>query len=86
VLRSTPEQIKRAYELAVAKGYTAKAEVLKKFILTEGMENGEQVNERRAPRHIAKHFDRERNVKNNRLNKVAIGRLPYKEASPVSQD
>jgi hypothetical protein len=84
VANSSQDQIKRAYELAIAKGSTAKAEVLEKFILTEGKENGEQINERRESRHVAKHIDRDRAFKIDRPHKISTGRLPEQEETPVS--
>jgi hypothetical protein len=86
VANETQDQIRKAYELAVAKGYTAKAEVLKTFI-SEGIENdGLQINVRREPRYTSERFNRSRASKTDRIEKVAIGRLPEQEASPVSQD
>jgi hypothetical protein len=83
----TQDQIKKAYELAVAKGYPAKAQVLQKFILSGDTENGgEQINVRRETRHAAERFDRGRAFKADRAKKVPIGRLPKQEKAPIPEN
>ena len=85
VAQSTQEQIKKAHALAIEKGYSTKAEVLKRFICNEE-NDGRQINNRRRPRFIAKHLDRRRGPKINRPHKNPALRLPEQEAVAVSQD
>ena len=85
VADSTQEQIKRAHVLAIEKDYPQKAAVLKKFILKEDIENdGLQINARRKPRHTAKHLDRGRGPKVNRIEKITINRLPQPQEASSS--
>jgi hypothetical protein len=86
VANSTQDQIKRAYELAVAKGHTAKAEVLRKFTSAEIENDGLQINVRREPRYASERFNRSRASKINRLEKVSIGRLPEQETIAISEN
>jgi hypothetical protein len=76
-----------AYALAVEKGYPAKAEVLKTFILDETeVDNGAQINSRRPARHIAKHLDRARASKIDRPYKSTTNRMPNPETTTLYQN
>ena len=87
VLRSAPEQIKRAYELAIKKGFLEKARILRELFMTGDNENdGQQINTRRAPRHIAKHFDRRRGYEINRPQQKSACRMPEQQAAAIPQN
>ena len=87
VARSSQEQIKRAHELAVAKGYSEKARILEKFIQSGDIQNGGmQVNVRKPARHIAKRFDRRGDIKADRLDKIAARRMQKRQRASVPED
>jgi hypothetical protein len=83
---STQEQIRRAYDLAIAKGQPGKADALKKFIIGEFDNEREPNNTKRQPRHIAEYSDRTGDFKNHRLKKIAISRLPGNEGATIPQN
>jgi hypothetical protein len=57
-LRSTPEQIKRAYELAIEEGFPEKAQTIKNLFMREDGNDGLQINVRREPRYASERFNR----------------------------
>ena len=83
LLMADQEDLKRAYKKATELGFQGKMKALKSFM--QGDNNGQQSNNRRKPRVIAKHFDRKRSDGPNRLNKKSTRNSKNRRALALSK-
>jgi len=77
------DDLQKAYSKAIDKKYYSKADVLKSFLIKDGLKNGEQINPVRSKRHITKYLDRRRGDKTDRIEQKPISRFKNRKALAI---